>query len=1140
MYFINKIVSKTKKKLVRIMKISVILLSINLLTISATAYSQATRFSFEMENVTIEEVLKEVERTSNFTFLYRIGLIDVQKRVNLNVTNVTVENILNQIFEGAGISFLVLENNLVILTEANDNAISKVLQGFTVTGRVTDETGETLPGVTVMIRGTQQGTSTDVNGRYSLTVPDENATLVFSYIGFATQEIVVGSQRMIDVTLTEGASAIEELVVVGYGTMRRSDLTGSVVSVNMAGKEMNANVSLTQALQGYAAGVNVGSGERAGESGSISIRGQSSFSASQEPLIVLDGIIYNGDLNDIDVSDIEKVDILKDASAAAVFGSRSANGVIIITTKKGQHEKPMFNFNMYYGFQNMAPNPRTKVMNGDEFAIRLVDYNYYLRDLLPWYRTNPTSAADRPARPDITDRDLVSRSLRSLEEQENYLAGREINWIDKVYGTAPIQNYNLSVSGMTDRTNYYISGAYIKQNGIILGDNFNRFTLRANFENKITSWFTAGMNVQLSRLDYSGYYNNSETVSTDGFYNTAAMNSALRASPLANERDANGNYPIFLAGETMQRHPLINQYVDDVDLANRVFYVISAKIDVPFIQGLRYELNYSNSFYNRKLDNFFPTTTFEGSVFNNYATKNRYEGNEWLVNNIVSYSKILNDVHSINATLLYSAEKREGEGSPGEAANLTPGSRMISYGFQNPLLGVHAMQMGETQSIMSNAWEESSIAYMARLNYAYDSKYLLTATFRRDGYSGFGKNNKYADFPSVSAAWVLSREAFLGNVGWLDHLKIRLSYGINGNQGIGRYASLARISSDPSVFGGSTAVGVYPSSMGNSDLRWEKPASTNLGFDIMIFNNRISAEIDLYNSNTSDVLVRKNLPQISGYSSVWANLGGVNNKGIEIGLNTRNIVNQDFRWTTRFMFSLNRNKITDLYGDGTKEDIGNTWFVGEPLGVLYNYELDGVWQEEDLFNGTIYPNYFPGMYKIVSQDETTALNANKDRKIVGYSVPNYRFSISNDFSYKGFSLSIFINSIQGGNNYYMGNAYDIIAPASGGTDFAIRANRPAIYPYWRPDNPVNNVPAMYYSPPLTPAYYMSRSFIRLQDVSLSYNIDKSLLDRFNINNMQVYVSGKNLHTWTNWPGWSPEGNFTPLMRSFIGGIRMSF
>jgi TonB-linked SusC/RagA family outer membrane protein len=1109
------------------MKLTVFFLFLLVFQLHAgAAYSQNTKLSLNMSNVTVEEVINQIEKNTSYKFVFTDKAVDTSREISIDVSNVDITEALNQLVRNTDIEYRIVEKLIVLSKKAP--ILPQQDQGERISGTVLDENGEPIIGANVVEKNTSNGVISDVDGKFSLTV-SKGAILQISYIGYSPLEIPVGNNSVLTITLRENLQILDEVVVVGYGTMKKSDLTGSIVSLKMEDKEMAANVSLSQALQGYMAGVNVGGVSKAGESGAISIRGQNSLSASQDPLLVIDGIIYNGELSDIDINDIEKVDILKDASAAAVYGSRSANGVIIITTKKGQSEKPAFNFNMYYGFQEIAPTPRTKVMDGDEFAIRLVDFNYYSQELLPWYQTKPTSADGRPARPDITDRNLVSRSLRTLEEQENYLAGREVDWIDMVNNTALIQSYNLSVSGQTNRVNYFLSGSYIGQEGIIDGDDFERFSLRANFENKITDWFSIGLNTSLSRLDYSGYYNNTETVSWDGFYNTAAMTYALRASPLANPIDAKGNYPIYLANETTQRHPLVNSYVDDSDIRNRVFFVLSAKVDVPFVKGLRYEINYSETFNTKKQNNFFPTTTFEGSLFNNYGEKNHTEGRDWLVNNIVSYSSTINDVHSVSGTLLYSAEKRTEESS-----------KLIAYGFQNPALGYNALHLGETQSVKSGAWEDASISYMGRINYAYDGKYLFTATYRKDGYSGFGSNTKYAGFPSVSAAWVPSRENFLNEVSWLDQLKLRLSFGKNGNQGIGRYASLSKVESSPYVFEANPAVGVYPSTMGNSDLGWESTTSTNIGLDIIVVDQRISAEIDVYNAKTDDVLVKRNIPQLTGYSSVWTNMGKIKNKGVEIALSTVNIKKRDLRWQSRVLFSLNRDKITELYGEENDFDIENSWFKGEPIHSIYGYVVDGVWQEKDLFEGTIMPGYYPGMYRVRSLNDDNVIDANNDRKIIGNKSPNYRFGINNTIIYKGFALSFFINSIQGGNGYYLDNAYDIIAAAGANPDFAIRANRPSIYPYWRPDNPVNNVPAMYYAPPQNPGYYMSRSFVRLQDISLSYNIGKNLLNKIKLSSLQFYVSGKNLYTWTDWPGWDPEEDNTPLMRSVIGGIRMSF
>lgn len=1110
------------EKTIRIMKLTAGLILIAMITATAgNTYSQNARISLNLKNATIVDIFREIERNTEFGFFFKSEEMNIEKRQSINVSDATIDEVLKKVLD-ENCSYKILDKNIVI-TRGSLEATQQ--QGRKITGKVTDQSGALLPGVSVILKGTTTGTITDNEGNFSLLLTPNAKALVFSFVGMKTQEIAVGNRTVINnVVMIEETVGLGEIVAIGYGTMKKSDLTGSVVSVSMANKEMAANVNLTQALQGYVPGVNVGGSDKAGQAGSLSIRGRTSLSASDSPLIVLDGIIFNGNITDIDVNDIEKIDILKDASAAAVYGSRSANGVIILTSKMGKTEKPTFSFNMYYGFQDISNTKRTDVMNGDQYAIRMVDY-YYQQSLYNWYKTKPTDATGRPLRPDVTDRNLVSKSLRSAEEQTNYLAGKEINWIDEVTRTAPIQNYNFSVSGKTNRTNYFLSSSYTDQKGVIIEDQFKRSTLHANFENKITDWFTMGLNTTYSHLDYSGLC---EDYLEDGVNYGGPMALALVASPLANMYNSSGIYPTVLAGETYQRHPLGNTLVDDAQLEDNLFLLLSAKVAIPKIKGLRYEFNYSNTFNAAKHNKFYPAATFEGSTNNGQAMKLLTEEHNWLINNIISYARTFANKHKVDATLLYSRENRNGESSSLSANN-----------FPNPVLGFNAMQLGQNLSLSTGAWSENTISYMARANYIYNNRYLATATFRRDGYSGFGANNKFANFPSVSIGWVASEESFLKGSKWLDFLKLRLSNGSNGNQGIGRYSSLSKMASTAYPFSGATAIGVYPNSLGNSNLGWESTNSTNIGMDFKIFNQRISGEIDVYNAETSNVLVNRSLPTTTGYNSVWANIGGINNKGVEFGLTTVNIKSSSFNWQSRFTFSMNRDKITKLYGGKNDQDLGNSWFVGKPISAIYNYRIDGVWQEKDLFNGSILANYYPGQYKLRDLNKDGKITATDDRSIIGYGTPNYRFAINNTFSYKNLTLSVFVNSIQGGDGYYMGGNYDAVV--AGGTDQAYRVNRSAVRPYWRPDNAVNNAPAMFYSPSIGPGVYESRSFIRLQDVSITYDFGKSSLNSEGLNNLQIYVSGKNLYTWTKWSGWDPEiSSNAPMMRSIIGGVKFSF
>ncbi len=986
----------------------------------------------------------------------------------------------------------------------------------TITGKVNSETGEILPGVTIVVKGTNTGTVTDMDGKYSISNIRANATLVYSFIGFTSSEVVFINQNEINVTLKEDTRQIEEVVAIGYGTMKKSDLTGSVSRASIGDNASLTTNNLLQALSGTSAGVNIQASGLAGSDPILSIRGATSLSASDRPLIVLDGIIYGGDISSINISDVESVDILKDASAAAVYGSRAANGVVIITTKKGKSEKPTISFNMSYGFQDMTNNPM-RVMNGEEYAIKMVDF-YYQQSLYAWYKTNPTSSAGKPVRPDITDRNFVATKLNSQEERDNYLAGNETNWVDAVLRTAPIQNYNLSFSGKTERSNYFISGSYAKEDGIQKNDQFSRFTVHSNLESKITDWLSVGLNTSYSFRDYSGLEADLGAGITGG---------ARACSPLANNKIGSPNYDLFLTGEVYMPYPLNKTYADNSNTRNDLFLVGNAKVTVPWVKGLNYEFNYSNTYSIRNNNTFYPATTQGGYVNKGQGEKKPYEQRNSIANNILSYVRTFGD-HRINATLLYSWED-----------GVAQGSTLIAQGFDNPGLGYNNMSLGSIQTTGSTAWKENSISYMARANYSFKNRYMITGTVRRDGFSGFGPSNKFATFPSVSLGWVATEESFLKDIDWL-YLKLRTSYGKNGNQGIGRYSSLSTMSTTSYVYGAASAISIYPNALGNENLAWESTSSFNLGVDYGFLHNRISGSLELYNATTSNVLVQRALPATAGYPSVWENIGAIKNNGIEITLNTVNLKGI-LNWTTNFNFSLNRDKITKLYGGENDKDIGNSWFVNQPIQAIYDYELaGGLWTEDDLYNKKTLANWYPGQYKYVDQNTDGVIDANNDRKVIGYKTPNYRFSINNTLSYKDFSFSVMINSIQGGNGYYMEDNAAVVNTLFN-TDQVKRVNSSAVRPYWTPDNGVNNATGVYNAPVIASGIYEDRSFVRLQDVSLSYSIKSELLKKIEIESCQFFVSGKNLYTWTKWSGWDPENAISdsPLMRNVTVGFKLT-
>ncbi|HEX5552940.1 MAG TPA: SusC/RagA family TonB-linked outer membrane protein, partial [Chitinophagaceae bacterium] len=876
-----------------------------------------------------------------------------------------------------------------------------------------------LAGVTIHINGQNQGTVTDTKGHYQLSGIASSDTLLFSYIGYENVAEPVRGRKQIDVTLEATASSLNQVVVIGYGTAKKKDLTGAITRVDMKDKRNDANVNLIESLAGAAAGLNVQQGGGASGDPSFSIRGQTSLSGSTQPLIVLDGAIFYGNIGDINPDDVASVDILKGASAAAVYGRRSANGVLIINTKKGRAGKSVFSLIMYTGFQGMTNNP-VRVMDGDAFALRLLDWTWG-RDVYNWYATHPKNDDGRPPRPDASNRETVASFLRTPEEKKNYLAGKQTNWVDDVLRQAPMQNYNLSLSGGSQNgINYYLSGSFSNIKGIQKNDQFKRTTVHSSISDKVTDWLEIGLDATYSYRDNSGI--------------PASLSAARVASPLQlNNPLGTPGYQIYLGGELYQVYPLVYTYADNSDIRTNLFSIGTINIKVPWIKGLKYTLRYSRAHETENNNTFYSNKTINGVNNNGEAEKNPSESNNWILDNIINYSNSFGD-HMVNATFLFSRENGIGNSSTLSATD-----------FGIATLGYNDMGLGQFPTVASTAYEENSLSYMARINYSYRSKYLLTATIRRDGYSGFSPNHKWAMFPSVAAGWVITEEPFLKDKGF--YLKLRLSYGVNGNQGIGRYASFSQMSTYDYVYGSQTAIGIYPTTLGNKDLTWEKTTSTDVGFDFSFLKSRIAGSLDLYTGKTTDVLVKRQIPRASGYASVWSNLGKIGNKGIDFEVSSINI-RGDFSWRSKFTFSLNRNKILKLYGNGGDKDIGNSWFVGDPIKSIYDYRISGVWQEKDLFNGDIYDGWYPGQFKYADLNHDGKIEPVNDREIIGYASPSYRFSIGNMLSYKNFTLSVFINSIQGGRKHYLANNFSMINPAY---DFSFRMNTPAINPYWRPD-----------------------------------------------------------------------------------------
>ncbi len=975
-------------------------------------------------------------------------------------------------------------------------SLSSFAQNKTITGKVKGDDATALPGVTVLIKGTTQGTVTDANGNFSIPNVPENATLQFSFIGMKSKNVLVAGKSNLDIVLQTSDIGLDEVVVVGYGSQKKSDITGAVGSVSRERLEQIPNTNFAQALQGAIPGVTISTNSASAEGGDMSIlvRGRNSIEASNSPLIVLDGIPYNGSISEINPEDIESIEVLKDASSAAIYGSRGANGVILVTTKRGKIGKPTISYNGYYGIQEIASLP--DVMDGEQF----------------WDFKNTRNPEQ------LTD-----------SEREVYESGEFTDWIDVTTRTGKKQQHTLSLSGGTEKMNYFVSGTYLDVEGVAVGDDFQRYSTRFNFSADVTDWFSIGSNTQLSLADRSGFAPNWSGGTAGAYW----MN------PLTKAFDENGDVTVYPWPEDIYwGNPLAGTLADSKDKRYSVFTNNYATIKLPWVPGLQYKLNTGVEYSNRDRASYYGRDTKQGLESGGESDTRSRTDNDYIVENILSYTKDFGK-HSLFATALYSYQNSTYEEHRTEA-----------QGFPNDVLTWFQASTASLVTPSSGYSNTTILSQMLRLNYSYDSRYLLTLTGRRDGFSGFGTNRKWGTFPSVALGWNIANESFFESVDFMNQLKLRASYGENGNQAVGPYETLARLSERSYLDGTSTAPGYRPTKLGNPDLGWETTKSYNLGVDFGFFDGKLAGSIDAYNSNTSDLLLDRSISPVHGITSITENIGEVKNQGIELMINSYNIQNDDFTWTTSATFSYMKNEIVSLYGyldeDGNEiDDIGNRWFIGEPIRVNYGREFDGIWQLDDDIENSAQPDAIPGDAKIVDQitvdtdgdgipDEADGIINDDDRIIQGQLDPKLLWSLTNTVNYKAFTLTFFFHGVHGNQK---SNSLK--------TDNVWSSRRNTTQKdWWTPDNPTNEWIANSEDNQTHGASFIEDAgFVRLKDVTLSYDLPTSLTSKIGFNKLRVYASGRNLLTFTNYGGLDPElsgDRDIPLQREYLVGLILGF
>ena len=1055
-----------------------------------------------------------------------------------------------------------------------DQAAQAVQQNNVVRGQVKDKMGEPIIGATVKVKGSNLGVVTDIDGNFEMRNAPSGGVLVITYVGYKPQEVAFKAGQSVNVTIEEDTETLQEVVVVGYGTMRKKDLTGSVVQID-PNKIADQNPGTVQDLLRGTPGLQIGFSSDAQANASIQLRGQNSLytdGSHNSPLIILDGMQFAGSLSEINPDDIEQIDVLKDASSAAIYGAKAASGVIIITTKKGKEGKPIINVSM-----NLAANTKSAyrdVFSPSEYMTYREDWykalTYGYREDGTWGYYGKESGIpvgyydhfDNLSQYGISQDQWASNGPKTLEAgesmlslyarrmgfdvdaalvMENFLAGRTYDWEDATFRTGFNQDYNASISGATDRVSYYLGFGYLNNEGAIQGDDYHTYRANMKLNAKITDWLEVGANVNFQdRSDIS------QKVPLGSNY---WDDNQLRESPYASRFDADGNevqYP--RTGNPTNggyNYHFQLQYLD-LDKGYTVLNTIfNAKVTLPY--GFTYQFNIAPRFqwfYDRywmsaELPDSKPAE--RGSNRNTSKTFN------WNLNNTLTWDRTFADLHHFTVTLVQEAEENRYWYDEIHARNITP----------SDVLGFHYIEGAnlEQSSFKTNDTHYTAAAYLGRLFYGYMDRYMLTATVRRDGYSAFGHNNPWANFWSLGASWVLSEEKFAQDWKWLDMAKLRLSYGTNGNRSLSdTYLALSNLANGGLyayyLTGGSkqevlNALSV--SRLGNDNLEWEKTSSWNFGVDFSILSRRISGSIDIYHKRTHDMIMSQRLPNFTGFNSITTNLGEVTNTGIEISLNTRNIDTENFKWNTTLGFSYNKNRIKHLsyeYDENGKEtdDTTNGWFIGKPIGEIWYWDTDGIWQADEAEEAAKV-NQKPGDPKVINycteddKADGTPVYNDKDRIYHGTTQPPIYWNMRNDFTFlKNFTFSFSMYSYMG----HKSRAGYWLNGDNSGSMFTQTCNT-FKKEYWTPENPTNDYGRLGAVGPsgvtgIEKVY--NRSFVRLDNITLGYTIPKELTSKIGVQRIHLTAGINNVCTIDSWEYGDPEtGGFAN--RQFQFGLNVT-
>ncbi|WP_205691040.1 TonB-dependent receptor [Cellulophaga sp. BC115SP] len=995
-----------------------------------------------------------------------------------------------------------------------------------ITGKVTSsEDGQGVPGVSVMIKGTNKGTTTDANGSYKINSSSAKDVLLFSAIGYTTSEVAVGSKNTINVVLNVENQALSEVVVVGYGTQKKSQLTGAISQVSAKQISEMPITNLGQALQGRTAGVDVSqSGSKPGQTAKILIRGRRSFNAGNDPLYVVDGIPLSAGYEDFNPNDVQSMEVLKDATATAIYGARGANGVVLITTKRGAVKgKTTVTYDMYVG-QSQVLN-KLRLFNGTEFA-------EYVREA---YRStgiyrNAAGAIVPTGQSDPVADGKVAVLGGDPNVVEGLAQGRSTDYQDLILKNGFQQNHSIGIQGGNDRTQFYISAGYFLDKGVSEGLDYSRYSLRANIDHEINKWLKVGISSYMMFSDRNG-----ENLNPYSF--------TINQNPLGAPYKADGSINFTPTNDALLTNPLA-EIVPGAQVDNTKKYRIFNSIytEVKLMEGLKYRVNFGPDFTLSRWGRFIGAQTNARKGGDAQASTQTNFGFNWTLENIINYSKTIQK-HNFNVTLLHSIQRDRYE----NYASNVQGVPAETQQFYN--LGNASSVLGVGSSLTE--WTINSL--MARINYDYNDKFLVTLTMRRDGSSRFGVNSKYGNFPGVAVGYNISNEPFLKSVQWLDLLKVRAGWGSVGNQGVSPYQTQGLLSRTAYAWDNTSAFGYRPNTIGNPDLRWESSATKNVGIDFSFLKGRVQGSLELYQTNTTDLLLSDQLPGSIGFSAVTKNVGETRNRGIELGVSTINVDTKGgFRWTTDFQFTKNSEAIVSLY-NGAKDDVGNRWFIGQPLNSFFDYKKVGIWQVSEAEQAK---KFYPGdnanalgagvgQIKVQDTNGDGVINAN-DRVLLGSDVPDFSAGLTNRFTYKNFDLSFFL----------FGRFGQMIVSGFHQDNNALAGRYQQIkVDYWTPNNPNADFPRPFSNQEF-PQYrqtliYFDGSFIKLRNINFGYSFNSTVAKKLGMESLRVFSSIQQPFIWSSFiskyngvdpetSGTSVNNGVTPATKVFTVGINAKF